>query len=336
MLDPAITSGSLHSDVQAYLHEVLGADARIGPWSNARNLPYFLQDAFELQELNLYGRKLLLATARRGEMPALSGLRAQLDKLAQVAERPVVFVASTLASYERKRLVQQKIPFVIPGNQLYLPDLGIDFREYFRQSPSAVTALTPATQAVLIAALLRKKWQDEWQPAEVVAKLGYTAMTLSRAVRELTAAGLATTHQEGRTKKLRMKYPPAQTWEEAKPYLRSPVKRSVWVSGAARAQLPQLRLAGLSALAFHSMLTEPRQATYALSTAQWMAAQQAGVEMVSDQHPEASQWQIWSYVPALLPEDKTVDPLSLTLSLQEDPDERVQQALDELKSKFPW
>lgn len=38
----------------------------------------------------------------------------------------------------------------------YLPDLGIDFREYFRQSPTAVTALTPATQAVFIAVLLRK------------------------------------------------------------------------------------------------------------------------------------------------------------------------------------
>jgi hypothetical protein len=52
--------------------------------------------------------------------------------------------------------------------------------------------------------LPRKPWRAEWQPAEVVSELGYTAMTLSRAVKERTAA---------------------ETWERAKPLLRSPIKR---------------------------------------------------------------------------------------------------------------
>ncbi len=29
--------------------------------------------------------------------------------------------------------IAQKVPFIVPGNQLYLPDLGLDLREYFRQ-----------------------------------------------------------------------------------------------------------------------------------------------------------------------------------------------------------
>jgi hypothetical protein len=33
---------------------------------------------------------------------------------------------------------------------------------------------------------------------------------------------------------------------------------------------------------------------------------------------------------------KVVDPLSLTLNLQGDSDERIQLALDELKDQFPW
>jgi len=33
---------------------------------------------------------------------------------------------------------------------------------------------------------------------------------------------------------------------------------------------------------------------------------------------------------------ETVDPLSLTLSLQDEADERVQKALSELRGKFPW
>lgn len=43
-----------------------------------------------------------------------------------MGQMPVVYVTTTLASYERKRLVQQKVPFIVPGNQLYLPELAID------------------------------------------------------------------------------------------------------------------------------------------------------------------------------------------------------------------
>lgn len=336
MLKPTARGQTLPANVQAYLHEALGADVQIRPWRDGRKLPYFLQDAFDLNQVELHNREFLLASVRQGRMPALSTLRTQLDRLAQAAGRRVVFAASTLASYERKRLVQQKIPFVVPGNQLYLPDLGIDFREYFRQPPAAVTALTPATQAMLIAALLRKDWQVEWQPAEVIAELGYTAMTLSRAVRELTGAGLVTARQEGRARWLQIKHPPAQTWEQAKPFLRSPVKRSVWVRDVVPAQLPQRPLAGLSALAFSSMLTEPSWPVYAVSTAQWKAAQQAGVETLPEQQAGACQWQVWSYTPDLRRESKAVDPLSLTLSLQDDSNERVQQALEDLRGQFPW
>jgi hypothetical protein len=332
----AIRRRTLPTDVGAYLREALGAEAQIRPWDGTSKLPYFLRDAFDLYELRLRDREILLASGRRDRMPKLSALRTQLDKLADIAERPVIFAVKTLASYERKRLVQQKIPFVVPGNQLYLPDLGIDFREYFRQPAAAVTALTPATQAMLIAALLRKDWQVEWQPAEVIAELGYTAMTLSRAVRELTGAGLATVRHEGRARWLQMKHPPAQTWEQATPFMRSPVKRNVWVRDAAPAQVPQRPLAGLSALAFYSMLTEPSWPVYAVSTAQWKAAKQAGVETTPEQQAGACQWQVWSYTPALWREGKTVDPLSLTLSLRDDSNERVQQALEDIRGKFPW
>jgi hypothetical protein len=93
-----------------------------------------------------------------------------MDKRRQVAEMPVVYVAHTLASYERKRLVEQKVSFLVPRNQLYLPDQGIDLREYFRQpTRAAPAALSPATQAMLIAVVLRRPWPAVWQPAEVVS-----------------------------------------------------------------------------------------------------------------------------------------------------------------------
>jgi hypothetical protein len=323
--------------VHAYLHETLGIAPKVRPWAGAGKLPYFLQEAFEVRELKLLDRQVLLAIDRRADRVGLANVRGQLAKLRQLAGMPVVYVTRTLASYERKRLIEQKVPFLVPGNQLYLPDLGIDLREYFRKpTVAAQTALSPATQAMLIAVLLRKPWRAEWPPAEVVSELGYTPMTLSRAVKELTTAGIATLRTKGRVRWLHAERTAAQAWEHARPLLRSPVKRRVWVLPPAKSRPRPLRLAGLTALARLSMLTEPQWPTYAVGQAVWKAAAQAGLEMLPEPIPGACEWEIWHYSPALVRDGDTVDPLSLTLSLQGSQDERVQLALEELKGHFPW
>lgn len=323
--------------ILAYLHETLGITPRVRAWPGSAKLPYFLQDAFDVRELTLLDRLILLAIEKRFDKPALASVRDQVDKLRQLAGMPVLYVTRTLASWERKRLLEYKVPFLVPGNQLYLPDLGIDLREVFRKPAAAPeTALSPATQAVLITVLLRRPWRDQWQPAEVIRGLGYTAMTLSRAVGELTAAGIATVHTQGRARWLQMERGAAQTWEHAKPLLRSPVKRRVWVRPLPQWVLPHAKLAGVSALARDSMLADPPWPVHAVSPAQWKAATQAGVETLPEPMPDAYEWELWHYDPALVPDSGAVDPFSLTLSLKDNTDERVQLALDELKERFPW
>ena len=286
MLDKARAKRDDDVAVHAYLHEILGIAPKVRAWAGTGKLPYFLQEAFEVRELKLLDRHILLAIEQRADRPRLANVRGQMDKLRQLAGMPVVYVTRTLASYERKRLIEQKVPFLVPGNQLYLPDLGIDLREYFRKpTVAAQTALSPATQAMLIAVLLRRPWRTEWQPAEVVGELGYTPMTLSRAVKELTAAGIATLHTEGRVRWLHTERTAAETWEHARPMLRSPVKRRAWVLPPQKTRPRPLRLAGLSALARFSMLTEPQWPTYAVAQAEWKAATQAGFETLPEPLP---------------------------------------------------
>ena len=337
MLNYVAPERAVDAAVHAYLHETLGVAPRTRAWPGTGKLPYFLQDAFEVRELKLLDRQIILAIDKRPGKPGLANVRGQIDKLRQLTGLPVVYVTGALASYERKRLIEQKLPFLVPGNQLYLPDLGIDLREYFRKPPAAQdTALSPATQAMLITVLLRQPWRAEWQPAQVVSDLGYTAMTLSRAVKELTAAGIATLRTEGRARWLHTERTAADTWERAKPLMRSPVKRRFWARPVPKLKPPHVRLAGESALARYSMLSEPQWPIYAVSPAQWKTATNAGIETLPEPLPGACEWQLWHYNPALISESETVDPLSLTLSLQGNTDERVQLALDELKERFPW
>ncbi|MBA4253581.1 MAG: hypothetical protein C0441_06545 [Comamonadaceae bacterium] len=325
--------------VVRYLQEVLGIEALgLRPWARAVELPYFLGDAFQFCELELFKQPIVLAVGRGQPRHALGDVRAWLGTVKALAGQPVIYVTDALASYERRRLIEHKAAFIVPGNQLYLPDLGLDLREYFRQpAPVATEApLSPAAQAMLIAALLRQPWQPDWQSSQVAVALGYTPMTWSRAVKELIAAGLAVAHTVGRSRWLRMELAPEQVWQRAQPALRSPVRRTVWVDAQSTALHQPSRLAGLSALAHFSMLTPPKWPVYALTVADWKAAKDAGARELPEPHAGAQAWQLWNYSPALQPQATTVDPLSLTLSLQDHADERIQLALDELKRQLPW
>jgi len=329
---------TLANAVVRYLHEVMGISTPgVKPWARANELPYFLRDAFNFRELELLGQPVVLAIGRAEAKQSLSEVRTWLEKVKALAGQPVVYVTDALASYDRRRLIEQKVPFIVPGNQLYLPDLGLDLREYFRQhAPATEAALSPSAQAMLITALLRQPWQPDWQPSRVAAALGYTPMTLSRAIKELTSAGLAAAYTVGRSRWLRMELAPEKVWERAKPALRTPVRRTVWVATHGVAAHRPTRLAGVSALARYSMLTEPKWPVYALTAAEWKIATDAGVRKLPEREAGAEEWQLWSYSPALVPDAPTVDPLSLSLSVQDNADDRIQLALDELKEQFPW
>lgn len=325
----------LAQQVQQYLHDVLGAATGAPwPWPQVAELPYFLQDAFHWFEIDLFGHRVVLALDPGESKVALRDVRSKLEKARATSNQPILYVTGALASYERRHLIEQKSPFVVPGNQLYLPDLGIDLREYFRQRMPAPKSLTPAAQAVLITMLLQSE-RNEWRPNELARATGYHSMTLSRVSRELINGELVTLRGEGRVSHLSLSGPPAETWERAQPLFRSPIKRVTWATPLPHAShdLSQFPRAGASALAHYSMLSEPGSPVYAAGPEQWLTA---GLSFLPDWSPGAIEWQAWSYQPPPFRDGAYVDPLSLTLSLRAEQDDRVQIALDEVKEEFPW
>ena len=329
---PAVDEG-----LSRYLRDILGPMPRISGWKGQIKTPYYLKDAFEFRELTLLGRKLLLAIERRKKGIPPASIRDQIAALERIAEMPVVYVTTALASYERKRLVQQKVPFIVPGNQLYLPELAVDLREYFRRrSAPPTTGFSPSTQAMLITALLRATWNPIWKPSQAATTLGYTTMTVSRVVQELTDADIGEIRREARARSLYFVGGPAEVWKKAKPFLRSPIKRVVQSIPAGILRPSETRVAGLSALAEQTNLAEPQWPVRAVTSRQWLSATRAGLVPLPEPVSGTVEWQVWTYDPGLGTPRKIVDPLSLTLSLESDSDERVQLALEELKEHYPW
>lgn len=315
-------------NLKSYLQSVLNTSVNVHPWKNTGNLPFFLLDSYDFYNLSIFDLSCLLMIPK-GTIELTPGVISNHYKQAQKHWNGfVIHAQACLSSYNRKRLIDHGIPFVIPGNQMYLPHLGIDLREHFRKSQDTkIRTFTPATQAVVIYALTRQ--EDEHLRSTLLAeKLSYTLMTINRAFAELKAAQIGQFCQEGRERWWNFSDKQA-LWSEAIPFLRSPVKKRIWLKN----YHPKL-MAGLTALSHLSLLTAPEPSVFAMSTNQWETSKQSNLEEVPLAEDADVELEIWHYDPDLFAKDDLVDPFSLYLSLKALQDERVESALQELMEKI--
>jgi DNA-binding MarR family transcriptional regulator len=217
---------------------------------------------------------------------------------------------------------------------MYLPFLGIDLREHFKIIREAEASFSPSTQVVVLYYLFHNDKLD-FTPKKLARELGYSTMTMSRALDELEDTGLGTIVMEGRKRVLRFDKDKKKVWEIALERLRSPVKKILWVKYLLNEPLGMK--AGLSALAHYSNLAEPPSPVLALEGKQWKRIKTNDNAMILDiAEPSASELEIWSYSPSLFAKMGVVDRFSLFLSMKEDNDERVQSALEEMMEQVAW
>jgi len=321
-------------NLERYLHDALGAGATITPWRGGERLPHFLKERYRFARVDLLGMHgLLVIDSSHVEQPPAT-VRKHMDLLRTKQDGEVIYVRDQVTAYNRKRLIEHKVPFIVPGNQMYLPMLAIDLREHFRRLRSEAPTFSPATQAVVLHALLRGAG-DLLIPLEMAKQLRYSAMTMTRAFDELEAANLGEVTVRGRERCLRFPGRRQEIWTKAQPFLRSPVAKRLFIR---RTELGKNGFrAGLAALAHYSMLAPPEHKTYALSREDWKLLRQRHKAIeVPVLDTDAHEIEVWRYAPALFAKGDVVDPLSLYLSMQGDHDERTEAALEEMMRQLEW
>ncbi len=320
--------------IRRYVKETLGLAISPFKWQTQARLPLFLRKGYAFFEIEMLGLPCLLMADQADTSPSAAVIRKHVDQVRLKWNGEIVYVRDQLASYQRKRLIEQKVPFIVPGNQMYLPMLGIDLREHFRQLRTSSPTLSPATQAVVLQAILRDD-DGVYTPADLAERLGYTKMTMTRAFNELEAGNLATITKQGRQRCLEFPGSRRDLWKRALPLLRSPVSHRRRVQSFPSPRLGQA--AGLSALAHLSMLATPSIATVAISSKQWKVLQENGdCSLAAIDDPGVCEVEIWTYDPCLLSNEPMVDRLSLFLSLRDQEDERVEVAIDQMMEGVKW
>lgn len=307
----------------------------------AQVLPVFLSQVYDVYRSLLFDEPYALLWCKSSKRPTPGEAAKQADLARSALGRNVVFVFSDLLPFDRKRFIERRVPFIVPGRQTYLPMKLVDLREQAKGGHGprleASDFLSAPAQLLLLFYLQKKQEPGEWPLNRWGEILGYSRSTLTRVTKELTSMGLCEAIDRGREVMLRFPGERRKLWDTARPYLRSPVV------GRSRAIAPprdrvQWYRAGLTALAELTMVAPDQEPTLAMSTSAFRAATEEHKIMLAP-YPEDGTVTIerWTYPPGPLSSDgQMVDRLSLYLSFRNDQDERIQSALEEVLEGVSW
>lgn len=307
-----------------YIEKTLGLKITYKPWNHMGSMPYFITDRYEILGAVIGQIDVLMVTIK-SEFPPVSTLQKHIARIQKAEPLPVVLKMETLSRYRRDALIKARIPFVVPEKQLYLPFLGTVLNERCDAEEKKIETLLPSAQVLLFYYLYSRKPSIRSQDA--VKDLGYSAMSISRAARQMVQLGLFEERKEGVQKLLIARYDRKQLFRRIQPQLINPVKRTIYIP---REKVPsQCKLAGFSAMAHYSLLNEPEVPCYAADVGMKLT----GAATLADTQTQATV-EIWKYDPAILSKGKWVDLLSLTAALGDNPDERTEAAIEELLEKY--
>lgn len=317
-----------------YVGRMAGSEPSIDPRPTA-GLPMFLRQRFGLYAVRFGQNESTGLVLRDPDDLSPAAFEKQVRQCPASVQDSYVLIAEQLPGYVRNRLVERRIPFVVPDVQLYWPDLGIAARKRGGRKPSSVGEhLSPATQAAVMAALARRV-QDGLAARDMAKFLGYTQMTMTRVFDELEGVGLAKTARCGHERRLHFSCQGQQLWHAVHPRLRDPVRKTLRFHAEDISTADPL-LAGESALANMSMLVAPAQPVYAVGPKGWSMIRSNAPEVIPVEETGTCLLQIWAYNPAIAGREGQVDPFSLALNLAGIKDERVAMALEEMMEKNVW
>jgi len=332
--------------LKQYIYEILGTE--IQPELTAKeqlnSLPMYISETYRLYNFVLFNQFLLLVEPKQADSFSILQTEKHFDLLRRTFAKKVILLLPEITAVNRKRLIEKGINFIVPGKQIYLPELLLDLRENFSnpKMKSKNEKLLPSAQFLLIYHIIHRndKWQlEEHSFKEIAKKTGYTAMAITKAVDNLKYHEMIEITGE-KEKHIRFVSDRHELWHNAESHnlLVNPVLKQVYVDNKTNIFM---LLSNASALTEYSDMNPSRQEFYALEKNRFYGLQKNNLLSNANDYDGEYCLEIWKYNPETLVGEypnnaPVVDPLSLYLSLKESKDERIEMALDQLIDKVVW
>ena len=321
------------NEVVNYINEVLGIRVnykKVTP-GELKKLPFFLAKAYDFGEVKLFNQQIILLIVK--DNFTTDSLKNHLTRVQKDLDTVVVAVIPSVDAYKRSRLIEKKVPFIVPGKQMYMPDLMISLKEFgnTRSEDRQPTNMQPAAQLILL-------YHLQVEPLEglnlgtIAEKLRYNPMTITRAAFYFQNTGLC--RIEGTKEKfLKFDKTKRELWDIAEPKMSNPINKVQYYTGYTIDK--NLKKTNINALAHYTDLNDEQVEFFAMRPGYGRII--GGVNLKPIDPMEGNVCiEEWKYDPALLTKTEYIDPLSLYLCFRENKDERIEMASEKLIEKFPW
>lgn len=313
--------------VKNYIKKLTGFELEELGWVNAGDkLPFFIRESYRFTCAELHGHHVVFIEMEGQEIPTPGMLQKQIPKIESSFECPAILVFERMTYYLREKLTQARIAFIVPEEQLFIPFMFISLNEQQGMKKIKIEKFSPSTQCILIYHLWNNPI-DGLNFQEMADLFHYTPRTIGRSARELSDSGVCEI-VGSKAKHLEFSKDKWEVWNTAKAYMQSPVKKPVWLFDFK--QTNETKISDLAALSAYSNISGEGKQSYAIHQDNYKRLVRQSEIIENIYQEDDVRLEIWSYDPALLAKDQYVDPFSLYMSLHNNPDERVQIALEEM------
>jgi predicted transcriptional regulator len=314
-----------------YIQRVFSDVANIEK-SNFHKLPIYLTDKFDFMCFDLYGNAYILAEYKEKQDLFIENIEKDISQIKRLTNRNPVFVFNWLRLTQRENLIKNKISFVVPETQIFIPYPPIYLTETEAREKTATDEFKKSTQVVFAYLFLNNV--DNINAHRLAKRLGYSVPTANRALNELVDKGLLIQNSNGTRKKYSIPNK-RDYWELGNKYLFNPVS-GTYLLLKERVNIGDNRLykSGDTALSEYSDDFDEdvnHEKHYACHSKVFS-------EMHNNNYLKSIEFSMRSFVllesfaydPALLSKDDKIDPISLYAQYLDKNDERVEMAFDKI------
>lgn len=294
--------------------------------------PIYLRDKFEFKNINILGNIFILTQYKSKPTLNVDNIKKDIIQIKKYTNSYPVIVFDSLRLNQREVLIKNKIPFIVPRTQLFIPYPPISLTEIEKREKIISDKFKKSTQVVFAFLLINEI--DNINAHRIAEKLGYSVTTANRALNELVDKELIVQKNNGTRKKYiildKMEY-----WNRGKLFLFNPIS-DAFLLMKNKVSLDDSRLykSGDTALCEYSDNFDENtnlEKHFACGANDFP-------DLRNDSLPAFIDLSMSNFVaietlvynPALLAKDNKIDPVTLYAQYAEKHDERIEIAFDEI------
>lgn len=295
-------------------------------------IPIYLTNFYEICWVEILGERYVYAKLIDLEIK-VNFMVKHKDTIINIFSTECIFEIPKITSYQRNKLIELKLSFIVPDSQVFLAYLSINLTNKVNKDiESQDVGLFSTSYQILFLNLLYNEKFKKINPTEAARILGFTKMTMARAFQEMEDLELVSSQKIGNKKIYTRLSDDRELIKKAFEHLKDPVAYRVYTNDLEI--LEKAPMSGLQALSEISMINPPTHDVRALKKDDKRIKDLSvfGKEYLLEK--DFFELEIWNYDPCIFEKDRVVDLISLIASLKHINDDRIQIEISHLIGEY--